>query len=467
MTFNNAAVERAAGISQASRRSKELHEVAARYLPGGTSRELHDGYPHPLYAHAGAGCLVVDVDGNERIDFANNATSLIHGHAHPDVTSAVVERVQRGTAFTLCSEEQIDLARSLCERVASVDMVRFTNSGSEAVLYAIKAIRSFTGRHKIAKFEGCYHGNADWAEVSLSSSPSNWGSADGPASVAYTSGLPPGVLSDVVVLRFNDMRDLESILERHSHELAGVLVDAMPARIGLLPASPGWLRHLRRVTTRLGLLLVSDEVVNFRHAHGGAQEYFDFDADLTTFGKLIGGGFPVGAVGGRADLMELFDARKGDPKVPHGGTFNANPVTMAAGFASLSLLTRGEIERINALGSRLRAGLTEFFTAAIIPAHVTGEGSLFRIHMTEQRFSDYRGWWSNVPGDPVAKKRQRQLYLGLLERGVLLHETGFGAISTPMREREVDVFIDAVKQVCEQVDLSARAGTGSLLPGRG
>ncbi len=439
-----------------AQRSHELHQEALKYLPGGTSRAVQDTKPHPLYARNGSGSVITDVDGNRRLDFYSNATSLIHGHAHPVITRAVIDRVSKGAVFSLASEEQIELARMIGERVASVEQVRFMNSGSEAVLLAMRVMRALTGRHKIARFEGAYHGNADWAEVSLTPDPSNWGSADAPASVAYTAGLPPGVLSDVVVLPFNDPARTDTLLERHQHELAGVLIDVIPAYFGLVPAQPGWLAHLREVTSRLGLLLVSDEVVSFRLGYGGAQADFGFAADLTIFGKIIGGGFPVGAVGGPSALMHVFDASKGRAIVPHAGTFNANPVTMTAGISSLSLLTREEFTRLNRLGAVLRERLTAAFEAAGVPAHVKGAGSLFRIHMTDARFADYRGYWHAVQGNAEVKKRQHDLYIGLLGRGVLLSPSGLGALSTPMTEREVDTFVDAVQDTIEGIGVGTR-----------
>lgn len=430
-----------------STRSLELHSKALQFLPGGTSRLVHEVRPHPTYVSHGNGCSVVDVDGNERIDFFGNASSMIHGYAHPRITDAVIERVRKGTAFALPSEVQITLAEMISSRIASVEQVRFTNSGSEAVLFAVKAVRAFTGRPKIAKFEGLYHGCYDWVEVSLDPGEDDMGPVDSPRSVAYARGLPADVLTDVIVLPFNDLERTEALLRRHRNELAGVLVDVMPNQIGLVPAVPGLLERLAVLTRELGILLVSDEVINFRLAYGGGQEHARFSADVTVLGKVIGGGLPVGAVGASAEIMSVFSGAKGRPAVPHAGTFNANPVTLAAGVESLTLLTRAELGRINALGQRIRDGLTELFTAKRVDAHVTGAGSLFRIHMTSTRFSDYRGWRRAVMANATAKQKQQLLYEGLLDRGILFSPSGMGAISTPMSEREVDVFVDAARDI--------------------
>ncbi len=425
-------------------RSRKLHAEAIKYLPGGTSRLVHDIRPHPLYVREGHGCYVVDVDGNRRLDFFNNASSLVHGHAHPEIVRAVVERVKKGSAFSLPSEEQVELAQILTERISSLEQVRFTNSGSEAVMFAVKAARAYTGRHKIAKFEGLYHGSYDWVEVSLDSDRSNMGSLERPASVPYNPGLPPGVLSDVVVLPFNDAQGTLKLIEAHKDELAAVLFDVMPNQIGLIQADPLFLASLREVTLRNGILLICDEVINFRLAYGGAQAFAGVDADLTTLGKIIGGGFPVGAVGGAGTIMEVFDASKGRAKVPHAGTFNANPVTLVAGVVSLRLLTAAEIARLNGLGELMRISLQEVFDKSGVPAHVTGAGSLFRIHMTAERFHEYRGWREHVAANKDAKRRQQQLYVDLLARGILLNPSMMGSISTPMTDRDVLVFVDAV-----------------------
>lgn len=421
-------------------RSRQLHEVARELLPGGTSRAAHQGQPHPTYALQGSGCWVTDVDGNRYLDFYNNATSLIHGHAHPGVVAAIEAQARRGTAFALPVEGQIALAGLLRDRIGSVEQVRFVNSGSEAVLLAIQAARALTGRECIAKFEGLYHGSAEAVEVSLDPGPATWGSERAPASVAYTAGTPRGVLESVIVLPFNDPDASEAALRANASRLAAVIVDVMPMRLGFTAARADWLRGLRSLARELGILLISDEVVTFRLDHGGAQARLGYDADLTVLGKVIGGGLPVGAVAGPRDVMRAFDDSHGRAKVPNAGTFNANPLTLAAGLAAMSALTADEIGRINGLGDRLRADADAAFAASGVAAHATGSGSLFALHMTDRRFSDYRGYWHAHVGDAATRARQRMLYDGLRERGILLTSGGVGAISTAMSAREVDDF---------------------------
>ncbi|MBI4540964.1 MAG: aminotransferase class III-fold pyridoxal phosphate-dependent enzyme, partial [Gemmatimonadetes bacterium] len=276
--------------------SARLFERACKVLPGGNTRTTVFLSPYPLYAVRGHGCQIIDAEGIERIDFLNNYTSLVHGHAHPAIVAAVREQLELGTCFPLPTESEILLAELLCDRVPSVERVRFTNSGSEAVMMAIKAARAFSGRPRIAKCEGAYHGSYDFVEVSLDASPEDWGEADHPRAVRYSKGTPDAVLSAVTVIPFNHVSAAERILSEHADTLAAVIVDPMPNRVGLIPATREFLSMLRRFTSEHGILLIFDEVITFRLGYEGAQQEFGVIPDMTTMGKIIGGGFPVGAV---------------------------------------------------------------------------------------------------------------------------------------------------------------------------
>ena len=322
-------------------KSAALFAQAQGVMPGGNTRTTVYMAPYPPYAASGDGCWITDVEGDRRLDCLNNYTALIHGHAHAAIVEAATRRLALGSSFPLPTPEEVELATLLCERLPSAERVRFTNSGSEAVMMAIKGARAWTGRPKIAKFEGAYHGSYDYAEVSLGSTPENWGALAAPASTAYSRGVPPAVLEDVVVLPFNHAELAVARIEREAKHLAAVVVDPIPNRVGLIPAQRDFLRALRDVTAAHGIALIFDEVISFRVGYQGAQGVFGVTPDLTTLGKIIGGGFPVGAVAGRADVMAVFDPTGGKPAAPHGGTFNANPVTMAAGLAGMRLLTPG------------------------------------------------------------------------------------------------------------------------------
>lgn len=426
-------------------RSSDLYDRACAVLPGGNTRTTVYTAPHPLYAARGAGSRVWDVDGVERVDLLNNYTSLMHGHAHPKIVAAATEQFARGACFSMPTESEIVLAELLCARVDSIERLRFTNSGSEAVMMAIKAARAFTGRAKIAKAEGAYHGSYDHVEVSEDSSPSNWGDPE-PVSLPYSKGIAPSILDEVVVLRFNDLASTERLVRRHASELAAIIVDPLSPRIGVLPATTEWLHLLRSLCDELGIVLISDEVISFRVAHGGAQQAFGFRADLTALGKIIGGGFPVGAVGGRAEVMAVFDPSRGKPAVPHGGTFNANPVTMVAGRVSMELMTPDVYQRLAALGDRMAAGLERVFGDLGEAAQVTGRASLRRIHFTRAKLTDYR---SAYPSE-AAKARAKTLYDGLIERGFVIGPTGMIALSTATTDAEIDRLIDAVRDTLKR-----------------
>jgi glutamate-1-semialdehyde 2,1-aminomutase len=419
-------------------RSEELYRRAERVMPGGNSRDSVYRAPFPYYAAKAQGCRITDVDGVERVDFLNNYTSLIHGHSHPKIIEAVMHQLPMGTAMAMPTESEIELAELLCGRIPSFERIRFVNSGSEAVMMTLKAARGFTRRPKVAKIEGSYHGSYDYAEISQTSGPDGWGVSQ-PRSLPVSRGTPQAVLEDVVVLPFNHIEASQQILNRHRDEIACVLIDLMPHRLGLLPCAPDYLRMLRKWTTDNGALLAFDEVITLRLGYGGAQERYAERPDLTSVGKIMGGGFPVGAIAGRADVMEVFNPALKDTPVPHGGTFNANPVTMIAGATAMSMMTRDMFAYIDRLGAKARAALTSAFKIVGVPGKVTGDGSLFYIHFVDREFTDYRSTYRS----PVDRKRINILLDHMLDRGFILATTAMGCISTAMSDREIDALADA------------------------
>ncbi|HET9221861.1 MAG TPA: aspartate aminotransferase family protein, partial [Roseiflexaceae bacterium] len=319
-------------------RSQALYQRATGALPGGNTRTTLYMQPYPFYFDHGSGCRVYDADGNERLDFINNYTSLILGHAHPKVVAAVERQVGRGLSAAAPTELEVALAEAIKERLPSIDLLRFTNSGTEATMLALRAARAYTGREKIAKIIGSYHGSHDYA------------SAD-PATA--NAGIPESVVDTLVMLPFNDPQAAEQIVERHRHELAAVIVEPVMGAGGVIAAEPKFLQTLRAITARHGIALIFDEVIAFRLGYHGAQGRYGITPDLTTLGKIIGGGLPVGAVGGREALMACFDPRR-PGAIGHGGTFNGNPMTMAAGLATLEELTSATYEHLEALGRDLK-----------------------------------------------------------------------------------------------------------------
>ena len=424
-----------------SEKSAELFRQAQEVLAGGVSRNTLLRSPYPYYVDRGEGCRVIDVDGVERIDFANNMASLIHGHAHPDIVEAMTAQLQKGTAFTLATEIEIEYARLLLGRSTGFDKVRFMNSGTEAIMTAVKATRAFTGRSRIAKAEGTYHGSYDYVEVSQAPVPESWGKAEHPTSVPLAAGTPAGVLSDVIVLPFNDPEAAMGILDEHKEDLACVLLDLMPHRLGLVPAEVAFVQALRKWTKQNGSLLLFDEVITFRTEVGGMQERYDVQPDLTAMGKIIGGGLPVGALAGREEVMEVFMSKGGaQPRLPQSGTFSANPMTMTAGHATMTHFGAEEVHRLNRLGRMARLRIDEAIAEAEVPACVTGAGSLFRIHLRKEAPKNYR---SSFP--TALEKEAITLFVnGLYDCGIILIHTGTGTLSTPMGAAEIERLGEAV-----------------------
>lgn len=421
--------------------SKSLYERALRVMPGGITRIQPWQDPFPVYAARGEGAYVTDVDGVQRVDFLNNFASLIHGHAHPAVVSAVQRRVALGTAFTLPTPEEVDLAETLSARASCLQQIRFSNSGSEAVMCAIKAARALTGRPAIVKVEGTYHGSYDFAEVSLDPTPEHW--AQDPVSIGYSSGVPTGVLADVIVIPFNDVATAERLIRENRRRIAAILLDAAPTYIGMIAPSPEFASMMRRLANEIGALLILDEVISFRLHEGGAQTLYGIRPDLTILGKIIGGGFPVGAVAGPPEVMKVFDHRRGKPLLPWSGTFTANPVTMVAGKTTMDLLDQPAIDRINELGEQARQGLSRVFEESGWIGQVTGVGSMFRILGHRRPVSDYRSCYH----DPAEAKRVASLQEQLITDGFHISSKGMCFISTAMSEKHIDFLVNAVGRI--------------------
>jgi len=300
----------------------------------------------------------------------------------------------------------------------------------------IKAARAFTGRPKIAKCEGAYHGSYDFAEISLDTPPEYW-SANDPKPVAYSKGTPEGVLADVVPIPFNDIAASCELIRRHSAGLAAILVDPVPNRAGLVPADRDYLLALRAVADEVGTVLIFDEVITFRLGFNGAQAKFGVTPDLTVFGKIIGGGFAVGAVGGSRKVMAVFDPTHGKPALPHGGTFSANPMTMGAGQVSMTLLDRDAFVYLDRIGDKVRTGIDRAFEKTKMTGRTTGMGSLLRVHFTDRAIRDYRSAYAR----PDEARKLAAFHRALINRGILVANNGLMALSTPMTDADADEII--------------------------
>ena len=424
-------------------KSRSRWEEASEYLPGGDSRHSIFWDPYPIFITSASGCHVVDADGVDRLDFINTMTTMILGHAAPPVVEAVQDQLAKGVAYNAPNEHQIRLARLLCQRIPSFDLVQFTNSGTEATLNTIRAARAFTGKNRFAKIEGGYHGTHDAVTVSVRVDPDLAGAPLRPRAVPNSAGLAEGVLEQVTVIPFNETEAAQRILGENKEQLAAVIVEPVMGSVGMVPASAEFLTMLRDFTRANGIVLIFDEVISFRVAPGGSQQYYGITPDLTSLGKVIGGGFPVGAFGGSRDIMELYDPTKG-ARVSHAGTFNANPVTMLAGAVTLEHLTDDVYRDLAELTDRLRQGIRDACADMEVPVQVTGLGSLFGVHFTDRPIHNYR---DVAAGDT---ELGRQMFLGLMNEGILPASNLVGALSTRISEAEVDTYLEAFRRVLER-----------------
>jgi len=421
--------------------SEEIYKQACNVLPGGVSRNTIFRKPHPYYVSKASGCYVNDIDGIQRIDFANNMASLIHGHANPQIVNAVTEQLHKGTAYTMATEVEVAFAQLLCDRVPGFDKIRFVNSGTEAVMTMIKASRAYTGKPKIAKAEGAYHGTYDFAEISQTANPSNWGDIDKPNSVPLANGTPQGVLNDVIIFPFNDIERTISILDQHAEDIACVLIDPVPHRVGLIKANTDFIEALHKWTRKNGALLVFDEVITLRINYSGAQENYSVKPDLTALGKMIGGGFPVGALAGRSDVMKVLDPSERKLLFPHSGTFSANPITMTAGRVAMELFDEDAVLKLNALTQKAIDQIREAIKIADVPISITGAGSMFRIHLTATPPTTYREAFQTKENTTLLKKLLTYFFIN---EKIMMINTCTCMFSTALTQKEVDILAEAM-----------------------
>lgn len=422
--------------------SAALYERATRVLPGGDTRTGTFYLPYPVFLERGQGARLWDADGNEYLDFLSNFTSLIHGHAHPRLVEAIAGQASRGTAHGSAGSLQVKLAEALAERMPSLERIRFCNSGTEATLSALRAAKAFTGKPLILKMEGGYHGSHDQVTVGLYP----------PFDARSGPGLSPGAASEVLLGSFNDLTGCSDLIRRHRDQLAAVIVEPVMGSAGCIPAEPGFLQGLREVTRECGVVLIFDEIITFRLSYGGAQEIHGIRPDLTCLGKVMGGGLPVGAFGGRADIMATYDPTRAGT-IGHSGTYNGNAATMAAGIAALELLTRDAIERINRMGETVRASLRESLDRSGLDAVVSGTGSLAQVHFLTQPLSSAR--------DAIRSDRRlvRLLHLSLLENGMFTASRQLYVLSTVMTADDLGrftaAFAGAITTIAETAHQSA------------
>lgn len=413
-------------ISKTSR-SRKLYDRAKKFLPAGVSYFIRHFEPYPFYTKEAKGSKIVDIDGNEYIDFWMGHYSLILGHSPPEVVKAVRDQIDKGFHYGTSHELEVAMAEQIVKMVPSAKMVRFTNSGTEAAMYAVRLARTYTNKEKIVKVEGCWHGGYDALHKAVKP----------PFDIPETSGITSGVSKDTLTIPFNDLEGVRKKLKKE--EFAAIIVEPVLGSGGCLSAEKDFLKGLREICTEKNALLIFDEVITgFRLALGGAQQYFGILPDITILGKIMGGGFPVGAIAGSREIMEHMDPTLYErPKFSfHGGTFCANPVVMAAGLATLKELEDGKLQnQLNRSGDKVRQQLTEVFGRKNVDVQVIGISSLFQTHFTREKLKDVEGVFR------ADREKLEDYHLYLITKGVFFLPTKLGALSRAHSKEDFEKLI--------------------------
>ena len=423
-------------------RSETLFKEAVNLMPGGVNspvRAFGSVGMTPRFIASAEGSHMTDVDGNRYLDFVGSWGPMILGHGNEMVLEKVAEACKKGLSFGAATEAEVDMARLICEMVPSIEMVRMVNSGTEAVMSAIRAARGYTGRNKIIKFEGCYHGHSDAMLVKA-------GSGVMTAGVPDSSGVPSGATEDTLLAVYNDLEGVEQLFNTWGKEIAAVIVEPVGANMGVVPPKKGFLEGLRKLCTDNKSILIFDEVITgFRLSKAGAQEYFGIQSDLTTFGKIIGGGMPVGAYGGKREIMEVVSPVG---QVYQAGTLSGNPVAMAAGLAQLHYLNEHPevYTHLNALGEKLYGGMEKMCEELQLPYQVNHVGSLGSLFFTDQPVVDY------TSAKTSDTKKFAEYFRYMLENGVYIASSQFEAmfISDAHTDEEIQYTLDTMHNYFEK-----------------
>lgn len=423
-------------------KSRTAFAEAKDLIPGGVNspvRAFRAVGTDPVFIERGEGSRMFDIDGNEYIDYVLSWGPLILGHAHPEVTEAIIEYTKKGTSYGAPTLLETEMAKQVTGIVPSVEIVRMVNSGTEATMSALRLARGYTKHSKIVKFEGCYHGHADSLLIKAGSGVATLGLPDSP-------GVPESVASQTLTVPFNDVESLELAFAKFGEEIAGVIIEPVAGNMGCVLPKPGYLQEVRRITREYGALLIFDEVMTgFRVAYGGAQAYYGIDPDLTTMGKVIGGGLPVGAYGGKREIMELI-APAGP--VYQAGTLSGNPLAMIAGYTTLKLLGRpGVYEELTAKSKRLTDGFREAASERGVPAYACHVGGMFGCFFTDTEVIDY------TTAQTSDRERYGKYFREMLQRGIYLApsqlEAGFTSLAHTAADidRTLEASRDALKQL--------------------
>ena len=418
-------------------KSAALFESGKDVMPGGGMKSL--GYSPPLYIERAEDCYLYDIDGYRYVDWINNACTLVLGHSPKGVMNALNDIVNNGIVFGAPNTFEKPIAEHICKRIPSIEKVRFTNSGTEAVMNALRLARAYTGKPKIAKFEGGFHGTTDDAEISIAPNLDDAGSDEAPNAVAEYQGINQATVDNIVVMPYNDPEAVDLILSENQEDIAAVIYDP---KSGNYEIPHEFLRFVADKCKELGILFIMDEVKSLRVSYGGFQELAGVDPDITTLGKLVGGGMPVGAFGGKSHIMDMMSGGS----ISSGGTYSANPMTLAAGLAHMEEATPEVYAHLKALGERLRDGLEEVFAKANVPVRIVYTENIMSAHMTADPVRNYR---DIIKFD---KDMRRRLMLGMFMEGHYARELQEMTTSAAMTNETVDDFLASLEKVLNDKD---------------
>lgn len=411
-------------------KSKKLYNEAVKYLPGGVNSPVRAYKPYPFFAEKAKGSKIYDVDGNEYIDYCLGYGPIVFGHANNKIIEESMKQLQLGTDYGVPSEKEVLLAKEVIDRVPCAEMVRFTNSGTEATMSAIRLARGITGKNKIIKFEGAYHGAHDAVLVK---------SGSGAAGKPDSPGVPEDATKNTILVPFNDEETLTHVINENKNEIACIIAEPVMGNIGCVPPKEDYLKFLREITENNGIILIIDEVITgFRLSKGGAQEYYNITPDLATFGKIVGGGFPIGAIAGKKEYLEQFTP---SGNIYQAGTFSGNPMSITGGLTAMKILNDNFYKDLHKKGEYLRSNIEKTLDNLNINFQVNGVESMTQIYFTDKEVYDYE------TAQQADTKGFLKYFHNLLENGIFIAPSQFECtfISSQHTKEDLDKTIDAVE----------------------
>jgi glutamate-1-semialdehyde 2,1-aminomutase len=412
--------------------SRERHEKLINYIPGGATRSLSYFKPYPIHIKSGLGAYVTTHEGHTLLDVTNAYGAIVHGHGDPDIVKAVQDGIKKGSQYSTPTDGQYKLAKLLCSRIPGFDKVRFVNSGTEATMFALRTARAYTNRDKIVKMSGGFHGTHDCVAASTKKN-------------VITAGIPKGMTEDMIEVPFNDFNALEKAVKENASQLAAVIMEPFLGAGGVVLPKKGYLEHVRKITEDNNVLLIFDEIFSYRVDTGGCQKLYGVTPDLTTVGKVIGGGLPIGVFGGKAKIMNIFCHENSDKPLYHSGTFNGYETLMQAGYAALSKYDEKAVAYVNTLGDQLQKGLLNCFKGLGLKIESNHIGSLINMHFVNEPITT---------AEQVLKSEEQLhtlLHLSLLNRGIFTIPRGLFILSCAMTKDDVDLLIEKIDEALKEL----------------